>query len=137
MIKILAIDHLVLRTEQLSEMTAFYTDVLGCEVIRDEVESLGLLQLKAGDALIDLVLVDSELGRPGGGAPMSTNRNMDHFCLRLAQLDNQSIIDHLKRHAVQCEPFALRNGAQGFGDSIYIYDPDGNRVELKSEILEV
>mgnify|MGYP000164775566 CR=1 FL=1 len=135
MINILGIDHLVLRTSRLTEMVKFYTEVLGCSVVRDEVAQIGLLQLKAGDALIDLVEVESELGRIGGGPPLATNRNLDHFCLRLAYVDNQNIIKHLQSHDVKCEPFDRRNGAQGFGDSIYIYDPDDNRVELKSEII--
>ena len=136
MVRILSIDHLVLRTSHLTEMVEFYTEVLGCSLARDEVAQLGLLQLRAGDALIDLVVVDSELGKLGGGPPLSTNRNLEHFCLRLAKIDNQSLINHLKAKQVEFEPFALRNGAQGFGDSIYIYDPDGNKVELKSEISD-
>ena len=54
MLKLEAIDHLVLRARDLPRMLAFYCDVLGCEVER-EVPELGLTQLRAGNALIDLV----------------------------------------------------------------------------------
>jgi len=134
MLRILGIDHLVLRTESLEAMVNFYRQVLGCKVVRDEVDELGLIQLKAGDALIDLVKVDSQLGKMGGGAPTRLNNNLDHFCLRLVSISNRRLAAHLRRHGVECEGFERRNGAQGFGDSVYIQDPDGNRVELKSEL---
>jgi hypothetical protein len=41
---------------------------LGCTVERRE-DKTGLVQLRASSALIDIVPVDSELGRPGGAAP--------------------------------------------------------------------
>ncbi len=70
MIVVKAIDHVVLRTDRLHEMLAFYCDVLGCAVER-ELPRIGLVQLRAGNSLIDLVPVDSELGRRGGGPPVS------------------------------------------------------------------
>ena len=136
MIRVLGIDHLVLRTTNVATMVAFYQAVLGCNVVRDELDSLGLIQLSAGDALIDLVKVDSELGRLGGGAPTKQNNNLDHFCLRLANISNEALESHLALHRVEREEFSSKNGAQGFGDSVYIFDPDGNRVELKSERVE-
>ena len=47
MIRVREIDHLVLRTERLESMIAFYTDVLGMAVER-RVEGIGLVQLRAG-----------------------------------------------------------------------------------------
>ena len=69
MIRIRHIDHVVLRTSNPEDMTAFYRDVLGCAVERTLSPEIGLIQLRAGSALIDLVDVDSELGRAGGAAP--------------------------------------------------------------------
>ena len=134
MIKILDIDHLVLRTAHLEAMLAFYHDVLGCRIERDEVARIGLMQLRAGNALIDLVVVDSELGRLGGGAPSQDGNNLDHFCLRIQAISNEELKSYLISQGVECEDFATRNGAQGFGDSVYIQDPDGNKVELKSAL---
>lgn len=127
------IDHIVLRTTKLPEMLAFYCDVLGCKVARETTPDVGLTQLRAGDALIDLVAVDSELGRLGGGAPTTTENNMDHFCLQLSPISNADIISHLQSHGIEPATFARRYGAQGFGDSIYLTDPQGNVVELKSQ----
>ena len=61
-ISIREIDHIVLRVKDLDRMLDFYCDVLGCTVER-RVDDLGLIQLRAGRSLVDLVPVDSELGR--------------------------------------------------------------------------
>ncbi len=130
MFRMLGIDHIVLRVIDLDRMLAFYCDVLGCSVERRE-DSIGLVQLRAGAALIDLVPVDSELGRPGGAAPGKAGRNLDHFCLRLEPFDEEAIRAHLARHGIEAGPLKRRYGADGVGPSIYIADPEGNVVELK------
>ncbi len=130
MIHILGIDHIVLRVADLDRMLAFYCEALGCVVERRE-DDLGLIQLRAGAALIDLVPVDSELGRPGGAAPGAEGRNLDHFCLRVEPFDAEAIRDHLARHGIDTGPVKSRYGAGGIGPSIYIEDPEGNVVELK------
>ncbi len=81
-IQLQAIDHIVLRVVDLPKMLAFYCDILGC-VVEREVAELGLTQLRAGSALIDLVTVDSKLGQQGGRAPEQEGRNLDHFCLQI------------------------------------------------------
>lgn len=132
MLKIRAIDHLVLRTAQLPRMIDFYTRVLGCTLERDAGAELGLMQLRAGTALIDLVSVDGELGRAGGGAPTATENNLDHFCLQLEPISTAELADWLRSEGVAVGEFQSRYGAEGFGLSLYIQDPDGNTVELRS-----
>ncbi|AUL98231.1 VOC family protein [Vibrio vulnificus] len=131
-IQLQAIDHIVLRVVDLPKMLAFYCDILGC-VVEREVAEFGLTQLRAGSALIDLVTVDSKLGQQGGRAPEQEGRNLDHFCLQITPKDEQEILDFLTLHGVQVEDFANRYGAQGFGRSIYLSDPEGNTVELKPQ----
>jgi len=130
MLSIREIDHLVLRTERLEEMIAFYTDVLGMSIER-RVDSIGLIQLRAGRSLLDLVPVDSELGRKGGPAPGKLGRNLDHFCLRVEPFDDTAIRDQLRESGIEAGPTQQRYGAEGNGPSIYVQDPDGNTVELK------
>ncbi|MDF2155851.1 VOC family protein [Vibrio sp. CAU 1672] len=132
-VAIKAIDHLVLRTSDLDTMLHFYQDILGCPIER-ELPTLGLTQLRAGSALIDIVTVDSQLGQLGGGAPTQNGRNVDHFCLQLAPFDEQALLDYLHNHNIETKSFAERYGAQGFGRSLYITDPEGNVVELKPQI---
>ncbi len=127
-IRVLGIDHVVLRVRDLERAMAFYCGVLGCEEER-RVENIGLVQLRAGRALIDLVEVAAEGG--GGGAPDGGGRNMDHVALRLAEFDEAALRAHLEAHGVRPAKVGQRYGAEGDGPSMYITDPDGNTVELK------
>jgi len=131
MIQIRGLDHVVIRAKHLGEMIAFYRDVLGCVVERESSPEFGLVQLRAGHSLIDLVSVDGELGRQGGAAPGEEGHNMDHFCVRLEDFDEAGIRAHLSRFGIQGSNLENRYGAEGHGPSIYIQDPEGNTVELK------
>jgi glyoxylase I family protein len=129
-INIRAIDHVVIRAADVAPMLAFYIDVLGCRLER-ALEEVGLIQLRAGESLIDLVDAASPLGEQGGGPPEHGAPNMDHFCLRLAPWNADAIRAHLEDHGVEVGEVADRYGAGGPGPSIYIRDPEGNTVELK------
>ena len=130
MIRIREIDHLVLRVINLSDMIAFYRDVLGCRVEKRQT-SIGLTQLRAGNSLLDLVEVNSKLGRTGGAAPGQEGLNLDHFCFRIHPFDAAEVIKHLQTFGLEPGEVASRYGAEGFGESIYVNDPEGNTVELK------
>ncbi len=130
-IAVAALDHVVLRVADLERATAFYRDVLFCPVEKWQPE-LGLMQLRAGAALIDLVTLDGKLGREGGAGPGKEGRNLDHFCLRLANFDAAALRHHLAAHDVEAGEIVQRYGAEGDGPSLYIKDPDGNTVELKA-----
>lgn len=129
-IKLVGIDHIVLRTVDAARMERFYCEVLGCAVERRRPD-LGLIHLRAGAALIDLVALDGPLGRKGGAGPGAEGRNMDHVCLRIDAFDAEAIATHLFANGVDPGEVANRFGADGFGPSMYIRDPDGNTVELK------
>lgn len=130
MITIVGLDHLVLRTDKLDAMLNFYHRILGCHIERT-LPTLGLTQLRAGHALIDLVTVESELGQLGGKVPQQNGRNIDHFCLQIKADSENELLGYLHDHGIETEPFVERYGAQGFGRSIYVTDPQGNIVELK------
>jgi catechol 2,3-dioxygenase-like lactoylglutathione lyase family enzyme len=130
MIHIRDIDHLVLRVIDLDRMLRFYCEVLGCTIERRQ-DAIGLVQLRAGRSLVDLVPVDGKLGRAGGAAPGKEGRNLDHFCFRVEPFDEAAIRRHLEAHEVEAGPLATRNGAEGEGPSIYLSDPEGNAIELK------
>jgi glyoxylase I family protein len=132
MIKPLAIDHIVLRTAHYRELIDFYCDVIGCTLERETSAAFGLTQLRAGNALIDIVDVTGELGKAGGAAPGPTGNNLDHFCLQIEAFDEAELIAYLQSHGIVCGEFDERNGAQGMGRSLYINDIDGNTVELRA-----
>jgi len=130
MIRIRDIDHLVLRVIDLDKMLSFYCGALGCAIERRQ-DAIGLVQLRAGRSLIDLVPVDGKLGRAGGAAPGPEGRNLDHFCLRIEPFDESAIRSHLQGHGVSAGKVESRYGAEGDGPSMYLTDPEGNVVELK------
>ena len=130
MIHIREIDHIVLRVIELEPMLHFYGTVLGCRVEKRQ-DAIGLVQLRAGASMIDLVPVDGKLGSMGGAAPGKEGRNLDHFCLRVEPFDEAAIRAHLAAHGVAGGPVESRYGAEGEGPSIYLTDPEGNVVELK------
>ena len=127
---ILGLDHVLLRIEDKPTMLDFYLKVLGCTQER-ELGHLGLIQLRAGASLIDLVPTTSPLGQNGRGVPLQQHANLDHLCLRIEPFDEAAIRAHFTRHGYDIEAAAVRYGADGFGPSIYVYDPEGNTVELK------
>ena len=130
MIHIREIDHLVLRVTDLRKMLAFYCGALGCTIERRQ-DAIGLVQLRAGRSLLDLVPVDGKLGRAGGAAPGAEGRNVDHFCFRVEPFDEAAIRAHLREQGVSAGSVETRYGAEGEGPSMYLVDPEGNVVELK------
>ncbi len=115
------LDHVVIRARGMGRMRRFYCEVLGCTVER-EVKEIGLVQLRAGRSLIDLVDAAKDTG---------LGRNMDHFCLRIEPFDAEAIRRHLEANGIRAGEVKTRYGAEGAGPSIYFDDPEGNTVELK------
>jgi len=124
------IDHVVLRIRDLDASLHFYCDVLGCTVDKRQ-EAIGLIQVRAGSSLIDLVPLDGMLGKRGGAAPGAEGRNLDHFAIQVTPFEEDKIRAHLAAHKIAIVESGQRYGAEGTGPSIYILDPDGNTVELK------
>src|SRR5205809_526429 len=78
------------RVADIDRAIAFYEAVLGLHVER-RLKEIGLVQLRAGSAMIDLVprTEDEDDGR-----------NMDHFAVRIAEMDVPTLTAHLKRHGI-------------------------------------
>jgi glyoxylase I family protein len=129
-IEIVGLDHVVVRVGDLARALRFYVGALGCREERRS-DALGLVQLRAGASLIDLVVVDSPLGKAGGGPPAPDGKNVDHFCVQLAAFEEAALRDHLTAHGIAPGDVGTRYGALGSGPSMYVRDPDGNVVELK------
>ena len=94
---LIGIDHVVLRAADPAALERFYMEVLGCAF---EKRQGSLAQLRAGQALIDIVPAD-EAG-PAQGRSSSGGANLDHLCLRIAPFDASAIVAHLAAHGVSC-----------------------------------
>lgn len=128
------IDHVVLLVRDMAEAQHFYEQVLGCTVDR-ELPEYGMLQLRAGASLIDLVDIgckEGEWARPEAEG----GRNMDHVCLSTGPCKEQAMRAHLARHGIAIVEEGIRYGAKGDGMSFYIYDPSGNQIELKGPLAD-
>lgn len=114
------IDHVVLRARDVPTLITFYADTLGCPVERT-IE--GLTQLRAGTALIDIVarVPDDVAGS-----------NMDHLCLTVDAFDPDRVAAWLHASGVAIGEIATRYGAEGYGVSMYLTDPEGNGLELRA-----
>ncbi|HLI79301.1 MAG TPA: VOC family protein [Candidatus Binataceae bacterium] len=124
LLRIAEIDHVVFRCRDQAKMLNFYTQVMGLAEER-RIAQIGLIQLRAGRSMIDLVPVE-------GDETHARARNVDHVCLGIEMTDMESLASHLKASGVEVmgEP-ATRYGAHGMGLSIYVRDPEGNIIELK------
>lgn len=122
-IRVIGLDHVVLATPNVADMLDFYTEVLGLEGVRVEEWRRGEVPFPSlrvdATTLIDLMHGDR------------SGVNLDHFCLVIepADLDQLAKRDDL---SVARGPLEGLFGAQGNARSLYIHDPDGNLVELRS-----
>ena len=123
------IDHVLLLVNGIKPAAQFYTGVLGCTV-EEQLPQYGMLQLRAGSALIDLVDIsvpEASWAKP----PVAGGRNLDHLCLALGAHDEGALRRHLARHRVEILEEGVHGGSRGESLSLYIRDPSGNVIELK------
>ena len=114
------IDHVVLRVRDLAAMVRFYEQALGFKEER-RLDRLGLVQMRAGASLLDLIVTQAERGAP----------NMDHLCFRVEPFDRDAIVTQLSPFGISVGETVERYGAEGNGPSVYFHDPEGNEIELK------
>jgi catechol 2,3-dioxygenase-like lactoylglutathione lyase family enzyme len=117
-----AFDHLVLRVGSADRALAWYTGALGLTADRED-------DWRRGEAPFPSVRIDSgtvidlvEAERTGD--------NVDHFCLVVEDVDMAELAASGRFDVV--EGPAARWGARGQGTALYVRDPDGNVVELRS-----
>jgi glyoxylase I family protein len=126
-----AIDHVVLIVDDLERAVKWYAEVVGATEEGD-LRQFGMVQLRSGASMIDLVDAASETG--GWAKPkVDGGRNMDHLCLEIGPVTKQAMQAHLKKHKLDVEEEGWRSGAKGEGYSWYIRDPWDHQIELKTD----
>ncbi|HMK10438.1 MAG TPA: VOC family protein [Acidimicrobiales bacterium] len=115
------IDHYVLAVVDVERTLAWYADRLGLEPTRVDEWRKGdapFPSLRVNDSLIIDVI-------PGPRA----GENVDHICL-LVDVDDLAAVAQSGRFDVVGGPSTLW-GARGYGQGLYVRDPDGNVIELR------
>ncbi len=116
------LDHIVLEIKNLEASLNFYHQLLGMETVRLDSYYAGTApfpSVKIGNTLIDLFVTDS----PQVG--------LNHFCVEVSN-PIAEILGELKQHDIAYENLGQRFGALGEGTSVYIKDPDGYTVEIRT-----
>ncbi len=120
--KITQLDHIVLRVADMERSVGWYSDLLGLETVRlDEwrAGTAGFVSMRITDSTI----IDLQLGEV-------TGTNVDHFALVVEDGDLEEIAGS-GRFGDVAAPRSLF-GAKGSGFGIYVRDPDGHVVELRT-----
>jgi catechol 2,3-dioxygenase-like lactoylglutathione lyase family enzyme len=122
MARAVGIDHVVLKVADVERSVAWYHELLGLEPERLEEwrrkEALFVSLRVDSTTLIDLL----ELAPDGV--------NVDHVAFLVEPVDLDALVAS-GRFDVEMGPADLF-GAQGTGRGIYVHDPDGHRVELRT-----
>jgi catechol 2,3-dioxygenase-like lactoylglutathione lyase family enzyme len=119
-VKVVGLDHVVVNSSDIERALAWYGDVLGLELMNVEEWRRGdtffpSARLNA-TTIIDLFPAER------------TGENVNHFCLVVDDAD----LDELAKQFPDGHRVDGNFGAQGYGASLYVHDPDGNTIELKS-----
>jgi catechol 2,3-dioxygenase-like lactoylglutathione lyase family enzyme len=121
-VRVHELDHIVLNTPDVERSLAFYTGLLGMEGDRIDEWRAGQVPFPSvrvnGGTIIDIMRVDR------------TGENMNHLCL-VVDADDVEAVATDARFDIVSQP-VMRYGARGEGRSVYVRDPDGNVVELRS-----
>jgi catechol 2,3-dioxygenase-like lactoylglutathione lyase family enzyme len=115
-------DHLVLVSPDPERLVAWYVDELGLKAVRLEQwrrDEVPFVSLRVSPTF----LIDVTRGE-------RTGVNADHLALTVADVDLDELAES-GRFDVEMGPADLY-GAQGVGRGLYVRDPDGNRVELRT-----
>jgi catechol 2,3-dioxygenase-like lactoylglutathione lyase family enzyme len=127
-VQVIGLDHVVLRCTDIEASLAFYCDELG--LTPDRVDGWRRGEVLFPSARIDATtLIDlfpAPVGHAGPGD--GSAHNMEHVCLVIRPTD----LDALAVHFPSARRADGLYGAQGVASSVYVHDPDGNTVELRS-----
>lgn len=122
--KINGIDHLVITTSNLEKCLAFYVGLLGMS----HQECNGHHNLFFPGGKISLHTVKGEF-QPAARNP---EYGAQDFCL-IVEEDLSDLKKEISRKGFKVvEGIVTRHGSRGVMQSLYLYDPDGNLVELSS-----
>ena len=123
-VRVTGFDHLVLVVADVERSLAWYCGELGLPAERVDEWRRGEV-LFPSIRIDDKTLIDLLAGERG-------SVNVDHLCLVIEPADLAALAASGRFDVVGGGPADGLFGAQGFAASLYVRDPDGNTVELRS-----
>jgi catechol 2,3-dioxygenase-like lactoylglutathione lyase family enzyme len=120
-VKVVGVDHLVLNVADVEASLAFYCGLLGLEGVRLEEWRAGKCRFPSVRVSPETIIDLAPGPRPG--------ENLDHFCLIIEATDLEALV--ASGDFDVSGGAGSRYGARGRGNSFYVRDPDGNRIELR------
>jgi catechol 2,3-dioxygenase-like lactoylglutathione lyase family enzyme len=130
MLRVQALDHIVLNVADVECSIAFYHGVLGLAIEREDEWRAGTIRFPSV-RLTDATIID--LFGAGEVAREDRVQNLNHLCLVVDDEILEPIVDHLTGHGVETHRGPARRwGAKGDGVSVYFNDPDGNEIEVRT-----
>ncbi|MDZ4825774.1 MAG: VOC family protein [Actinomycetota bacterium] len=119
-VKVVGLDHIVLKCADVEKSIDFYCDTLGLSPERLDEWRQGTVPFPSV-RVTPTTVIDLFPGAHDG-------TNLDHFCLVIEPAD----LDELAQQFAGAKRADGLFGAQGYASSLYVHDPDGNTVELRS-----
>ncbi len=120
--RILELDHVVFRVTDMERSVQWYRDLLGLEVVRLDEWRQGAAPFVSVRITPDTI-IDLQVGIVDG-------TNVDHIALVVDDVDLAALAAS-GRFGEVAPPRPLF-GARGMGLGIYIRDPDGHGIELRT-----
>ena len=123
MVQVRGLDHIVLDVADVEASAAWYRDKLGLELLRME-------EWRRGEVLFPSARIDATTIIDFFPTER-TGENLNHFAV-VVDVDLQAVIDSGEFDLAGPDHPSDLFGAQGQGLGIYVRDPDGNAIELRT-----
>jgi catechol 2,3-dioxygenase-like lactoylglutathione lyase family enzyme len=127
-VRVVGLDHVVLAVSDVERSVQWYCDLLDLSTERVD-------EWRSGSApfvslRIDATTVIDLFVAPADNEDSATRAAVDHVALVVTDVDLNELAARPDLE-VEMGPARLW-GAQGWGEGLYLLDPDGNRIELRT-----
>jgi catechol 2,3-dioxygenase len=122
--------HIVLYVRNLERSVAFYRDVLGWHQVVPTVPGMPASAFSSGRTHHELLLI--EVGENAAAIPQGRRVGMYHFGLKVGDTDEElrEALQRIQEAGVQLAGASDHTVTH----SLYIFDPDGNEIELYIDV---
>lgn len=122
--------HIVLYVSDIDASVAFYRDVLGFNMVLGDKPGMPVAMFSSGRTHHELLLI--EVGKGAQPIPAGRRVGMYHFGLKVGDTDDElrEVLAQLQAAGVQLAGASDHTMTH----SLYLFDPDGNELELYVDV---